>query len=188
MVKTELDYVIKENSTGKKALILFLITNAVYVFMLMVTIPKTIALANGMEILDMLPTGYDLAYIETLFSSLGQEGRDFYLFRQLPVDFIYPGLFAISYCLIMAYFLKKINKFDSRLFYLTYIPLFAGLADYFENINIIFLLKSYPNITDFNAMITCSFSILKSITTSLSFISLIVIIIAFGISKISPRK
>ena len=42
--------------------------------MLTVTIPKTMGYSNGMKLLDMLSTGYDLNYVTGLSDSLGEIG------------------------------------------------------------------------------------------------------------------
>ena len=89
--------IIDTNLSGKKVLLLFLLTNIVYAVMLTVTIPKTMTFSNGLKLLDMMPLGYDLEYINMLFETLGENGRQVYLTNQLPVDMIYPFLFGISY-------------------------------------------------------------------------------------------
>ena len=124
--------IIDKNLNGKKVFLLFILTNIVYAFMLLVTIPKVMSFSNGLKLLDMMPAGYDLEYINSLFNALGEGGRELYLYNQIPVDMIYPFLFGISNCLLLAYFLKKINKLDTSLFYLCLLPLVAGIADYFE--------------------------------------------------------
>ena len=101
---------INSNISGKKVLGLFILTNVVYVFMLFVTIPKTMGFSNGMKLLDMMPTGYDLNYVSELFNALGKIGRETYLTNQIPVDMIYPLLFGLTYSLLLAYSLKKLNK------------------------------------------------------------------------------
>ena len=114
---------IKRNISGKKVLLLFILVNLVYVFMLAVTIPKTMGFSKGLKLLDMMPGGYNSEYIKTLFGNLGEVGRSVYLYQQIPVDMIYPGLFAISYCLVMGYFIQKLQKLDTVYFYLTLLPL-----------------------------------------------------------------
>ena len=47
------------------------------------------AFSGGMKLLDMMPLGYDMDYINTLFETLGEKGRDIYLYNQIPVDMIY---------------------------------------------------------------------------------------------------
>ena len=168
---------IEKNISGKIVLGLFILTNLVYTFMLTVTIPKTMEFSNGMKLLDMMPTGYDLNYVNELFTSIGENGRLTYLTNQIPIDMIYPPLFGISYCLLLGYFLKKMNKLNSQYMYLCLIPIIAGIADYLENIGIITMLKSYPELTEVAVKTTSSFSLVKSMSTSAFFIFLIVMLI-----------
>ncbi len=181
-------HMIDQNISGKKVLIFFILTNLIYAFMLTITIPKTMEFSNGMKLLDMMPTGYNFEYIQSLFSTLGENGREVYLFNQIPVDMVYPLLFAISYSLLMGYFLKKLNKFDSEYFYLCLLPIIAGVADYMENMGIIMMLKSYPDIAQFTATVTSVFSIIKSMATSIYFLALIITLIILGIKMIKKGK
>jgi len=171
---------IKRNLRGKKVLLLFIATNIVYVFMLLVTIPAVMYYSRGLKILDMMPLGYDAAYVTTLFDTLDTAGREAYLYKQLPVDLLYPLLFGISSCLVLAYFLNKLGKVDTAVFYLSFVPLFSGLFDYAENIGIISLISQYPEHTAGMVTITSIFSVLKSSFTTLYFIILIIALIAYA--------
>jgi len=175
---------IERNLGGRKILMLFFLTNIVYTVMLAVTIPLVMRFSGGMKLLDMMPTGYAPAYVNTLLSVLGNEGRNAYLFKQLPVDMIYPGLFGITYCLLLAFILKKLGKLDGLLFFLCLLPLFSGLFDYCENIGIITMLRMYPDFPILIAKSTSVFSVLKSSFTTVYFIALIVSLIALGIKKL----
>lgn len=179
---------IEKNISGKKVLGLFILTNVIYLFMLTVTIPKTMEFSNGMKLLDMMPTGYDLNYVSELFSALGENGRDTYLTNQIPVDMIYPLLFGLSYCLLLGYFLKKLNKLKTPFLYLCLLPVIAGISDYFENIGIITMLNSYPDLTQALVSTTNIFSILKSISTSAFFITLIIVLISLGLKAMNNKK
>ncbi len=179
---------IESNISGKKILGLFILTNSVYVFMLTVTIPKTMEFSNGMKLLDMMPMGYDLNYVSELFNSLGEIGREVYLTNQIPVDMVYPLLFGLTYCLLLTYFLKKLNKLNTSFIYLCLIPIIAGIADYLENFGIIAMLKNYPELTEVAVKTTSSFSLIKSITTSVFFIVLIVMLIILGIKFLKRNK
>lgn len=179
---------INGKNSGKKVLGLFIITNAVYVFMLTVTIPKTMEFSNGMKLLDMMPMGYDLNYVSELFKSLGENGQKVYLTNQIPVDMIYPLLFGLTYCLLLAFFLKKLNKLNTPLIYICFIPIIAGIADYFENFGIIAMLKNYPELTEVAVKTTSSFSLIKSILTSVFFIVLITMLIILGIKFVRRNK
>lgn len=179
--------IIAANLTGKKVLLLFLLTNIVYAVMLTITIPKTMTFSNGLKLLDMMPLGYDLEYINTLFETLGEKGRQVYLTNQLPVDMIYPFLFGISYCLLIGFFLKKLNKLDSLFFYLCFLPIIAGVADYLENFGIFTMLYNFPGFSPFTAKVTNVFSMVKSTTTTVFFIALIITLLVLGINKIKER-
>jgi hypothetical protein len=180
--------ILKRNSKRKKVLLLFVLTNLVYAFMLLVTIPKVMGFSKGMKLLDMLPTGYNIEYVNLLFNTLGEKGRETYLFNQIPIDMIYPFLFGISYCLVLAFFLNKLKKLDSFLVYLCLLPVFAGIFDYFENIGIIRMLSNYPNNSNFLIETTNLFTVLKSIFTSIYFVVLIVVLVTVGVQKIFNKN
>jgi hypothetical protein len=171
---------IKRNLNGKKVLLLFIATNLVYVFMLSVTIPAVMQYSGGLKILDMMPLGYDMHYVNDLFDALGTTGREVYLLKQVPVDLLYPFLFGVSSCLVFAYFLNKLGKLDTAIFYLCFVPLFSGLFDYAENIGIILLLNQYPEHTAGLVTMTSIFSVLNSSFTTLYFSMLIVVLIAYA--------
>ena len=179
---------INANSSGKTVFVLFILTNAVYVFMLTVTIPNTMAFANGMKLLDMMPMGYDLNYVNTLFNTLGEIGRETYLTTQIPVDMVYPFLFGLTYSLLLAYFLKKINKQNTSSLFLCLLPVLAAIADYAENIGIIVLLQNHPLLTETAVKTTNFFSVVKSISTSLFFIILIVLLLILGVKAFNKSK
>lgn len=180
-------HLIERNISSKKVLILFILTNLVYIAMLGVTIPNTMEYAKGMKLLDMIPTGYDWEYVNELFTNLGEEGRSVYLTNQIPLDMIYPLLFGASYCLLLGYFLKKLQKLKSPYSYLCLFPIIAGFSDYLENIGIIMMLKSFPEISATLVNVTNTFSITKSVLTSLYFVILTIVLISFGIQAIKER-
>jgi len=183
-----IEKILTKNIKGKRVLILFLITNLIYAFMLIITIPKVMIFSNGIKLLDMMPTGYDSAYVENLFNLLGEKGRNTYLYRQIPIDMIYPLFFGISYCLLLAYFLDKLKKLNSFYIYLCLLPIIAGIFDYLENIGIITMLINYPVYSQKLIVSTNIFTIIKSITTTIYFVTLIIILIILGIKTINRKK
>lgn len=178
---------IRKNINGWKVLILFHLTNIIYAFMLTVTIPHVMNFSGGMKLLDMMPGGYNAEYVNSLLSALGEKGRHAYLFRQIPVDMVYPFLFGISNCLVLAYFLNKLGRLESSYFYLCFLPILAGIFDYCENIGIITLLNSFPHNSDLLSETTNVFSVLKSTFTTLYFIILSIILIVFGWSRVCQK-
>ncbi len=178
---------ISKNITGKKVLIWFILANIVYVLMLTVTIPKVMSFSEGMRLFDMMPMGYSPEYALSLLETLGDQGRDSYLYHQIPLDMIYPLLFAIAYSLVLGYFLKKLKLLKKPYAYLCLLPIIAGLADYLENFGIISLLKSYPDFLATTVKITNYFTLIKSATTTTFFVVLIVLLVMWGISRLRTK-
>lgn len=179
---------INRNVSGKKVLLLFILTNTVYAIMLWITIPKTMVYSNGLKLLDMMPLGYSPEYIMKLLETLGEQGRQIYLTIQLPVDMIYPFLFGLGYGLLMGYLLKKLNKLNSLFIYLCYLPIIAGLADYAENFGIMIMLNSFPDLSLISMKVTNVCSIVKSATTTLFFSILLILVFVVGIKSLKKRS
>jgi hypothetical protein len=179
---------IERNLSGKKVLLMLIVTNVIYFIMLAITIPRVMSFAGGMKILDMMPTGYSHDYVTTLLTTLDGEGRHAYLYNQLPLDAIYPFMCGTSYCLLLAYVLSKLNKLEGPLFYLCLIPVFSGLFDYCENIGIVTMLTTYPNSSAGLTNVTSIFSVLKSSFTTGYFIILILSLIVWGGRKMFQTK
>lgn len=179
--------IIEKNLAGKKVLIFFLLSMAVYLTMLLVTIPRVMSFAGGMKILDMMPIGYDAEYVNELFLKLGEPGRQAYLYNQIPLDLVYPALYGIGFSLVLAWFLNRMGKLGSNWIYCL-LPVFAGVFDYCENFGIIAMLQVWPEIPANLVSVTNLFSILKSSLTSVYFIVLIIVIITFGVKSITKRN
>lgn len=180
--------IIENNIGGKKVLIFFLLSMAVYLAMLLVTIPRVMSFSGGMKILDMMPTGYDVAYVNQLFIQLGEPGRQAYLFGQIPFDLVYPALYGIGFCLLLGWFLNRIGKLQSHLIYFCLLPVVAGFFDYCENFGIVAMLVKFPEILANLVALTNIFSILKSSLTSIYFVVLIAVIITFGAKLLSKKR
>jgi membrane-anchored glycerophosphoryl diester phosphodiesterase (GDPDase) len=85
--------------------------------------------------------------------------------------------------LLLGYILNKLGKFESRLFYLCYIPMLSGLFDYLENIGIILMLRSYPEISQGLIQTTSIFSVCKSFMTTIFFVTLIILLLILAVVK-----
>jgi hypothetical protein len=164
---------LQDHSSGKLVLSFFVLTMVVYMAMLLYTIPIVNSFAAEMKLFDLSPMGYSTSYAISLLETLGVNGRSKYLIVQLPIDFVYPALFAITYSLLLTWsFNKYLNK-NSKLYYLVTIPIFVGFFDYLENVLIISMLKSYPNVSQVVVELSSLSTILKSISTSIFFVILI---------------
>lgn len=170
---------IQKAATGKMVLYFLVPAMIVYSLMLIYTIPQVEQHAQGMKLFDLSPSGYSYEYALELLGVLGTSGRSIYLYHQLPMDFIYPGLFAVSCCLLLSWLFSKSLKSRSKIFYLCLIPVAAGFFDYLENLCIIHMLTSYPNVTESQVVLSSILTILKSGFTTVFFILLVVGIILF---------
>jgi len=153
---------LQKYATGKVVSVLFIVTMAVYLTMLLYSIPAVISFAPDMILFDLSPTGYTPDYAASLLEALGPEGRAAYLTLQLPLDFLYPGLFAITYSLLLTWLFSKGAEPGSRIFYFSLVPMLAGLFDYIENVFIVVMLKSYPEVSLNIVELASLFTVLKS--------------------------
>tara|TARA_R110002096_G_C14661614_1_gene728088 strand:- start:8317 stop:8877 length:561 start_codon:yes stop_codon:yes gene_type:complete len=169
----KLIHVLQNNASGKLVLVLLLITMAIYLTMIFYSIPAVVSFAPELVLFDMSPTGYSYQNALELLGVLGPEGRSIYLTRQLPLDFIYPGLFAITYSLLLVWLLLKSISQKSKIFYLTLVPILAGICDYIENIFIIVMINSFPDFSSNIVGAASLFTIMKSSFTSIFFILLL---------------
>lgn len=179
---------IYRNVKGRKVFTFFVLTYVVYALMLLVTIPKVMGFSDGMKIFDMMPFGYSSEYANTLLNSLGEEGRHVYLFLQIPLDMIYPFLFGVGNSLLLAFFLNKLRHLKTPYIYLCLLPLLAGSFDYLENFGVSAMLFSFPDISDLLIQTTSMFSVAKSLLTSIYFVVLIVVLLAFLWNRIFLMK
>lgn len=181
-------YLIVKNLVGSRIVILVFLTGLIYTLMLTLTIPMVMSYSGGLKILDMMPMGYDSSYVKSFFDALGEEGRNLYLYRQIPLDMLFPGLMGITFSLIIAYILRYINKLGSLWFYLALLPLLAGIFDYCENIGFITMLLNYPDIPEGLVVVSNIFSVLKSSVSTLFYTALLILMIYAGVRKLQKLK
>lgn len=164
----------QKHSKGKVVLSFFVLTMAVYSIMLSYSIPAVTLFAPQLPIFDLSPFGYSFTYANELLDTLGIDGRNLYLSTQLPLDFIYPGLFSITYSLLLVWLLGKIKcNVNSKIYYLAFVPFLAGIFDYIENVFIIKMINSFPELQITTVKIASLFTLLKSSFTMLFFVLLI---------------
>ncbi|GET46668.1 hypothetical protein RCZ01_19700 [Capnocytophaga felis] len=145
---------------SKKLWLYFIITMAVYLLMVFVTIPTLNRLANGLDIIDVLPF-YDGEYVVRLLEYLESEGRHYYLYRQIPLDMLYPLLYAFTYWKILSHFIDKLNL--KRIKWVVFFPIVAAVFDYLENIGIGISLYHFPSLSDTLLSVLPFFSLLKTL-------------------------
>jgi len=173
---------------GRVVLGFFIVTQIVYLIMVLVTLPHLRDLSGGMDAFDMLPGGYGFGDATTFLTAIGAEGRSYYLSRQIPLDMVYPGLFAISYALVWKWFLAKATGLPDMLGAVMFLPLFAGLADYAENAGIVAMLIKFPDLSEMLVATASTFTIIKAVSTTLFFVALVGLILVVAFQKIRSKN
>ena len=159
-------------SSGKTVLLSICLTMAVYSFMLLYSIPKVQSFAPKITLFDLSPSGYSYEHAILLLDKLGETGRNLYLTLQLPADFFYPGLFAISYSILLNWIFKKSFNTNSKVFYLTFMPVLGGLFDYLENFCILLMIRLFPDFPKQLVEVASTFTVMKSIFSTIFFLLL----------------
>lgn len=177
----------KPTLNGRTVLLTFVAAQAVYMFMLTLTLPTLENLAGGLRPFDMRPGGYDLMSARLLLEALGEDGRAFYLYRQIPLDLIYPGLFALAYYLAWRWLALRAWPKWAGLSKFAWLAVFAGLADYAENAFIVSMLFAYPNLTESLVTAASMATLIKSGLTTITLISLTVMVLKLVGSRVTTR-
>ncbi len=127
----------------------------------------------------MMPNGYDYEYVKTLLENLGEEGRQLYLTRQLPLDIFYPICFGMSGWIALVLLFRKL-KISDLWYYLAALPILAMIFDYAENAGIYRLLMSFPNLPDTTVEWVNTFTLIKSYSTAAFWLTLIGALLVWG--------
>lgn len=174
---------LQKYSTGKVVSVLFSLTMFVYFLLLFYSIPAVMAFAPELPIFDLSPAGYSFSYAGELLNTLGAEGREVYLYTQLPIDFIYPALFSITYSLLLVWLFGKTVSIHSKIYFFALVPFLAGMFDYVENIFIIKMIHSFPDLQAETVKIASMFTLLKS-----SFTMFFFVLLAIGFALLLKKK
>jgi hypothetical protein len=145
-------------------------------------------ITNGVEIIDMEP-GYSVEKAYDILEKQGAEGRNYYLKRIIPMDFIFPATYMLFYASAILFLLKLLRSQNAWVNYIVFFPLLAALCDYFENFAIIRMLINYPQKLILSAKAANIFTLSKLafIYTSWAGILVLTIIVLFRFlaSKVS---
>lgn len=107
-------------------------------FLVLVVFP---ALPIGGELLDV-KSGYTCEEAVAALESYGKDGRRVYAWSSATLDTLLPALYTSLLAGLVYRFRPK-----ERLWALAYVPVGAGALDLCENIQIIFLLVGYPDVS-----------------------------------------
>lgn len=162
-------------------MVLFILTNAVYFAMLNYSIPELMSASGDLPIFDMSPSGYSYQQALALLSSLGEEGRHFYLSTQLVLDLFYPLLFGLCYFSLLQWLIKHMQLKRRALTVVSFLPFLACIFDYIENVAIWLMLSSFPDLSKTVVAISSVLTVTKSILTMAYFTGLLVVLILVAV-------
>lgn len=149
---------------GMAAIAFGLAGAAIYGLMTTLTLAHIEAL-SGQVAFDMRPFGYNPQQAVQLLDGLGEEGRIYYLTRQIPLDTVYPALLAMTLVSAICWFGRSRPNCKLVRFGIAF-SFGAALFDYAENIGIATMLLNWPNLPDALVYATSATSIAKSCLTT----------------------
>ncbi|PIE15546.1 MAG: hypothetical protein CSA68_05840 [Rhodobacterales bacterium] len=143
-----------------------MIAATIYMLMIGVTLAHIQALSGHVPF-DMRPLGYRYADAAALLEALGEEGRIYYLSRQIPLDTLYPAMLALALVTTIFWFGQRIPH--SRLVHLGIVfSVGSALFDYAENVGIAVLIWSWPEVSVPLVYAASAATLVKSALTTLA--------------------
>jgi hypothetical protein len=185
-----------EKTTIKLWLLFLLISQAIYIIMQIYSIPRISHEAGGLLMFDMNPLGYTYEYAYKFLSQLSQKGYDLYKYVQLPLDTLFPILNCLTGLFTFTLIIRIYNKINNKsglnmhpafIKALLSLPLIAMSSDYLENIMIYVMLSYKSEVPKTFVYVADIFTIMKSMSTSIFYIIIIIICIIGGVTWINNR-
>ena len=162
----------------------FALAMAVYLTMILWSLPHLQQAAGGRAAFDLRPMGYQPVEARALVTALGADGRAFYLNVQQRLDTAYPALLAV----VLALAFRLLTK-GWPVWVLTALAVLAAAFDYLENMAVAVLLRAGPdNMTDAMVETASRWTRSKSAAASVAFIALGFLLLRAGWIWLRRRK
>lgn len=162
-------------------IILFSAALAVYLVIVLWSLPLIATEAGGMAPFDLRPAGYGFAETKDFLSALSEAGRAQYLGAQALLDWAYPALLALTLGIGTWHLLGTIRS-GLRITLMAF-PILTMVFDYLENARVRALLLADPGSLDAKAVSAASSAtVLKSAVTSIAMLVLLIAIIMRGVT------
>jgi hypothetical protein len=125
-------------------------------------------MTGGVGILDM-EILYTPQQAYSLLSAMGEAGREFDLTHIVPLDFLVPLFYSLTFSLLITWLLHRWLPEGSTWHRLNVIPLAGGFCDYLENLGVIAMLLAWPAQIPDIARFTMVFGLFKFMFSALAF-------------------
>lgn len=161
-----------------------LIAVSLYLLMITVTLAHIQAVSGHLPF-DMRPFGYGPIEAAALLDSLGAEGRAYYLGRQIPLDTVYPAMLALTLMSTLLWFGQHMtNRWPIHVGVI--LATGSALLDYVENLGILAMIRSWPEVSVPLVYAVSTATILKSIATTLAVV--LVLLAGFDWARHAKRR
>lgn len=168
---------------GLKSLVIFL---AIYLlfngFILKNTENKINQLAGKPVGVIDLTLGFNPQKTLTMVREYGDEARSYFATTEMTTDLVYPIVYAFLFGIVLTLLYRK-----SSYAWVSIIPFICLLFDYLENINIIILLRSYPQQSATVATICEIIKLMKWITFGSVIILIIIGLVSLLINRVRQK-
>lgn len=158
-----------------------LIAASIYFLMMSVTLAHIEAVSSQVPF-DMRPSGYGPTEAAALLDALGAEGRDYYLSRQIALDTAYPAMLALTMIGAICWLGQRMANRRLVRFGIA-LSVASALFDYVENLGIMAMISSWPEVSVPLVYAASSATVLKSVTTTLAV--LLVLMVGFNWTRLS---
>lgn len=150
-----------------------MIAALIYLLMISVTLAH-IEMISGRVPFDMRPFGYGPTETTALLEALGVEGRKYYLSHQIALDTLYPAVLALTLISTICWFVQRTP--DTRLLRIGIVlSIGSALFDYAENLGIVAMIWSWPEVSIPLVYAVSTATILKSVSTTVAVLSLLLV-------------
>jgi hypothetical protein len=157
------------------------LTAAICLIMNLWLIPAIESAAGGLKAFDMRSFGYTTGEAREFLGALSEEGRQIYLTRQLPLDFVYPVCYTAFFVLSILALTKK----RGRLWVI--LPALLAAFDYAENSFILSFLKKNAA-PDVVGAIAGGVTAVKSLLMTAVFVLLAVLFVLWVVRRAKQKK
>ena len=133
---------------------------ALFIF-LSLLFPAVVFPVHGIS--DITPLDLHFSYspdqVYEHLAALGANGRDAYTRMLLTSDLVFPVIYSMALSIALMLVLRKLLPLAST--YLCLFPFMIVISDWFENLNLVFVVRKFPERADVIAGYASSFTSLK---------------------------
>ncbi|MGH1579021.1 hypothetical protein [Planktotalea sp.] len=157
---------------------------AVFLYGVMMTVTlANIQAISGQPAFDMRPFGYGPKDAATLLDALGDQGRAYYLSRQIPLDTLYPSLLALTLSASILWLGRGLH--NRRIIHIgVAFSIACAVFVYSENFGIVAMLWNWPVVSPTLVHAVSIATILKSGATTIA----MSLVLFLGVKRLGVAK